>query len=378
MRIRKIDIVEVVVPARSGMINSEGRGTGLHKLIHGSKQAWTLQFDEISKHILVAECDDGTVGVGESLRACDIDVLTSMAESLVGHDVRSIRWQDLPLARTREYEGLEILVLDLIGKCSNMPVSQLLGGAYRDAVRVSAWSGHRTPADAAQLALDAMREGMGCIKFKCELGDDIAGIAAAIREACSENMQIIFDPNERLDEFRHALSTARALEQVGNVLCLEDPLPRWDLDAYRRLRDATTIPIAVHVALGYAQHGQKIEDVPLSFRGDASDMFNLSGGVVDFVRMAHIADAVHQPYWHGSEVDLGIMESAMVHAAAATRGCTIPSDIFGRRIREHDLLAEPLVIDQGAVRVPDGPGLGVQIDHAALNRYAISTTTVGG
>src|SRR5258708_6512897 len=80
------------------------------------------------------------------------------------------------------------------------------------------------------------------------------------------------------------------------------------------------------------------------------------------MRMSAVADLAHIPYWHGSEVDLGILEAAYVHSAAAAPGCTVPSDIFGRRIREHDLLATPLQLEGEWVQVPSGPGLGVELD----------------
>ena len=61
----------------------------------------------------------------------------------------------------------------------------------------------------------------------------------------------------------------------------------------------------------------------------------------------------------------------VVHVAAASKLCTLPSDIFGRLIREHDLLAEPLSFDgKGNFMVPTGPGLGVELDEKAVTRYA--------
>jgi len=76
------------------------------------------------------------------------------------------------------------------------------------------------------------------------------------------------------------------------------------------------------------------------------------------------------PFWHGSEVDLGLLEASYLHVAAASRLCTLPSDIFGRLIREHDLLTTPLEYDgDGHFLVPRGPGLGVELDEDAVERY---------
>ena len=58
--------------------------------------------------------------------------------------------------------------------------------------------------------------------------------------------------------------------------------------------------------------------------------------------------------WHGSGVDLGIIEALFLHVAAATKSMTRPSDLFGRTIREHNLITDALSAENGAVRVPAG------------------------
>ncbi|WP_127473937.1 mandelate racemase/muconate lactonizing enzyme family protein [Microbacterium sulfonylureivorans] len=376
MRIEQIELIEVQVPARAGAINSPSLDKPLHKLATGADAAWTRQFDEFPKVLLVATTEDGTVGYGESLRAPDMPTLRAMARGLAGRDVAALAWQNLPLAKNREYDGFELLVLDLLAKRAGLPLASLLGGSYRSEVPVSAWSGHRTPDEAAMIAERAQRNGATTLKLKCELDDDVVEIAAAVRERCGDGFSLIFDPNERFEELRHAVKIARGLERIGNVVCLEDPLPRWDLGAYAELRARTSIPIAIHVALGYLSHGQRISDVTSAIASRAADVFNFSAGIADFLRMAHIADAAGRPYWHGSEIDLGIMEAGAVHAAAASAGATLPSDIFGRLIRETDLLRTPLSITGSAVSVPEGPGLGVELDLDAVAAHELSRELV--
>lgn len=376
MKIQQIEIIDVVVPARSGVINSPSLDKGLHKMVSGADAAWTRQFDEFPKSLLVATTDDGTIGYGESLRDPDPQVLRTMAERLVGADVTSLRWQALPLAKVREYDAFELLVLDLLGKRAGLSVSALVGGALRDEVAVGAWSGHRTADDAGRVAAAAQSAGAKSLKLKCEVDDDVVGIAAAVRDACGPGFGLIFDPNERFHELRHAVRIAQGLEQIGNVICLEDPLPRWDLGAYAELRAKTEIPIAVHVALGYLSHGQRITDVTSAIAARAADVFNFSSGIADFLRMAHIADAAGRPYWHGSEIDLGIMEAGAVHVAAASAGATLPSDIFGRAVRKTDLLVTPLEFRGSTVAVPTGPGLGVELDLEQVAAYEIRRSVI--
>jgi muconate cycloisomerase len=104
---------------------------------------------------------------------------------------------------------------------------------------------------------------------------------------------------------------------------------------------------------------------------EAVDCFNFNSGIANLVRMADIADAAGIPCWHGSEVDLGILEAAYLHACAAARNCTLRSDILSELVREDDLILEPVRIQNGRAAVPQGPGLGVELDVRALEEFRV-------
>ena len=125
----------------------------------------------------------------------------------------------------------------------------------------------------------------------------------------------------------------------------------------------------LHVSLPYVQHGQRISDAVQAIRQQAVDGFNFNGGIADFQRLDHVAVAAGLPCWHGSEIDLGILEAMYLHCCAAAESCVWPSDIFGRLVRSHDLLAEPLKIDPPYAALPEGVGLGIELDKAALQEY---------
>jgi muconate cycloisomerase len=88
-----------------------------------------------------------------------------------------------------------------------------------------------------------------------------------------------------------------------------------------------------------------------------------------------VATVAGLPCWHGSEVDLGILEAMYVHSAAAAKSCIWPSDIFGRMIRSHDLLQEPLKFTPPFVELPKGLGLGVMPDMQAIRQYQVNEKT---
>ena len=75
MKIISISAREVMVPTHPGAIESEGLNKPLHKLPVGTKEAWTVQFDELSKVLLKMELEDGTIGWGELYRAHNLSLI---------------------------------------------------------------------------------------------------------------------------------------------------------------------------------------------------------------------------------------------------------------------------------------------------------------
>lgn len=372
MRIEEIEIIPVRVPAKPGSVDSDEIHDPLHMGAIGGKKGWTVQFDEVPKLIYLVHTDEGITGLGESYRGVAIDEARELANTLIGLDVMRLNLRDLPIPRGRAYDGFEVAIVDLMGKRLGVPAYQLFGGKYRERVLVSAWSGRRTLEDGVRVAREAYEAGFTSIKFKSNLLDDPPALCARIREECGPEFQVLFDPNQRWESPARARRFLVGLEEVGNVLAVEEPFPRWNLEWYRLLRERGSVPVVLHIHLPYVDQGQSVTDAIRAIKLDAVDYFNFGGGMADFQRLSMVADAAGLPYWHGSEVDLGILEASYLHIAAATAHCTLPSDIFGERIREDDLIEEPLRYDGAShFYVPEGPGLGVTIDREALKRYRI-------
>jgi muconate cycloisomerase len=231
------------------------------------------------------------------------------------------------------------------------------------------WTGRRTPIDAGRKAAEGKSRSFDCIKFKCNQHDDVATWAAEVRRQAGSDVQMIFDPNQRWGDYDSAAKQIRALKDGGfNILAIEDPIDRTNLEDFHRLRQFG-LPIVLHIALSYSAYGQRADDALRALQLDAVDGFNFNGSMAAFMRLADLAHLANKPCWHGSGVDLGILEAGYVHSAAASPYCTWPSDIFSRLVREHDLLREPLQFDGKFAIVPSEPGLGVELDEAALEHY---------
>jgi len=371
MRITAIEKLRVVVPAKPDTVNSAEVRDPMHMLVLEGRPAWQIQFDEIYKYIYRIKTDEGLEGIGESYRGVNPQVVDGIIGGLIGADPMKMNLRDLPIPWCREYDGFEAALFDLVGKKLDVPAYRLLGGAYRELVEVDYWTGRRTTPDAIRKAKEGEQAGFRGIKFKCNLEDDVVAWSEGVLEACGRQFHIVLDPNARFERPAEVLRFSRRLEAIGNIECLEDPVPRWNLRWYRLLREKTALPIALHVALPYIELGQMIQDTTKAIQLEAVDYFNFNCGIANFVRMADIADAAGIPCWHGSEVDLGILEASYLHACAAARNCTLRSDIFGELVRENDLIVEPLEIRDGRARVPQRPGLGVELDWAAVEKYRV-------
>lgn len=377
VKIQRIIIDEVVVPAKADSVNSPEMDHPLHMLPHGGKSAWTVQFDRIPKLVLRLETDTGVVGLGECYRGVPEKAVMGIASALVGEDLAKMNLQALPLPAGRLYDGFECAILDAVGKERNLPLSDLLGGRFREKVYCSYWAGHRTVSDAARKASEGAAKGFDCIKFKCASTDPVVDWCEAIRDTCGADFKVILDPNQRFEDLATARRLAGELAKVGNVLCLEDPIARWDLESLARLRTLSPLPIALHLAVPYNEMGyQHPTDILRALRLDACDYFNFNGGIFPVQRLATVAALARKPFWHGSEVDLGILEAAYVHTCAACEAATLPSDIFGELVREDDLIEKPLTFTGAQVAVPRGAGLGVELDLEALARYRTNSWTV--
>jgi muconate cycloisomerase len=367
-RIVRIVATEVIVPARPGTINSPGLDQPLHKLPVAGQSSWSVQFDELPKCILELYLDDGVGGLGELYRDHDWRVVENIANRLIGTELNDLPRQRLPIAHCREYDGFECAIWDAFAKRYGLPLVDLLGGQVQQKIRVGAWSGHRTLADIKPLATRFADSGYDCVKFKCDLADDVVGWCRSIAET-APLMRVILDPNERWETPTAARQRIEQLSRIGNVLCLEDPIPRWMLHEYAALKSHAAIPIVLHVSLPYIYHGQRVHDAIRAIQLSAVDGFNFNGGLVGFQQLDRIAWAAGLPCWHGSEIDLGVMEAMYLHQCAAAPSCTWPSDIFGRLIREHDLLIRPLGLKPPFAILPTGPGLGVELDGDAMRHY---------
>ena len=327
-------------------------------------------FDQVPKFILRVHTDAGIVGLGETHRMRGgpgseaATRLRQAAAAVCGTNVLDYDLRHLQLPVATDLSAFEIAFYDIVGKAVGWPMWRLLGGRARSRVPVHYWAGKGlTMPELRALAQRAVDLGFAGVKMKRSYP-----LLEALQtfHDVSPDLKITVDlMGSYPDEF---VPVAREWQAVGNVLCIEDPPPSRDaLDDYRRLREALDIPIAMHLHINDAGSRGMVDAIAAG----ACDVFNLgAGGTHDFLGRAHLAGEVGIPVWHGSAHELGVLDAAMLHACAAAPSCTYPSDILSHQ-REHSLLATPIEFADSHATVPDGPGLGVELDEDALQRYAV-------
>lgn len=108
-----------------------------------------------------------------------------------------------------------------------------------------------------------------------------------------------------------------------------------------------------------------------------ADGYNVAGQPsFGFLAAAGMVAASPAHCWHGSSLELGIIQLARLHACASAPACEMASDLSSIWVREHALLAEFPKVSDGTIPVPDRPGLGAELDEGALTRYRVAQWSV--
>jgi D-galactarolactone cycloisomerase len=280
--------------------------------------------------------------------------------------------------------AVEVAVWDLVGKALGTPLWQLLGGRS-PRLRAYASSGELLdPGERVERCLALLERGVGAVKLRFHRGDwrqDVE-VVSAVREAVGDRMAIMVDANQgwRMPGDREprwdlatAAACARALEPL-EVTWLEEPLRTDDPDGYAALRACTGLRLA---AGELVRSGAEARDLVVRGRIDVLQCDVLFvGGIGGCRRLAALAD-LHGAAWSPHTWSNGLGLLANLHAALAFSTAPyveVPYDPPAWSEERRDwLLPEPLAIAaDGTIAPPPGPGLGVELDLGALERYRVA------
>lgn len=339
--------------------------------------------------IVEVETDDGLIGLGEmggggeSAEA----VLRAMKSYLVGHDPARLEEMRFLIAnptaslynnRTQALAALEFACLDILGQKWGVPVCDILGGKLRDRVPFASYLFFRYPnaADGSGEARTVDQMVAHALELKTKYGFTSHKMKGgvfppeyemecyrAVAQALDGD-RFRFDPNG-VWSTETAIWFGQQIESIRNDY-LEDPV--FGMNGMRRVREKVRMPLATNtVVVNFEQLAANVLDT-------AVDVILLDttfwGGIRPCVRAAGVCETFQIGVAVHSSGELGIQLATMLHLGAVVPNLSFAADAHYHHLTDDIIEGGKLAYRDGAIEVPDGPGLGVRLDRDKLAEYS--------
>lgn len=356
MKISKVSHWMVRVPLTESIAWASGARTGATRLI------------------AKIETDAGIVGWGETI--CLIETVRAVFGRIVaplamgyavadverfGRHVLGAGYYHHKRAAVMAIAAMEMAMWDALGKQAGLPLYQLWGGCWRERVPASAYlflSDPRACADKAAWFLD---QGYGTFKAKIGFGERAdQALLEAVRKRIGD-APLRADVNGAW----YPGTAKRLLRRLADLdlAYVEQPLPLENLAGHAELRRSQSTPVALD------ESAYTLEDVAAIVREQAADVILLdpheAGGLWQTIKSAAIAEGFDLPVTLHSGAELGISQAAYVHLAASIPNMSIAIDTE-RAYLAGDVVRNPPELRDGSYCLPQGAGLGVEVDEAAI------------
>ncbi|MEZ4835801.1 MAG: mandelate racemase/muconate lactonizing enzyme family protein [Caldilineaceae bacterium] len=341
-----------------------------------------------NQHVIVRlETNDGAVGWGEMsdlshvpMYQFDIAELEKMLNQLLtGRDPRNLAKIEDDLIRFFPDEGhmysrsglvrqgVDLALHDLIGRVDGQPVYEILGGKMRDRIRVCYPIFRMRSVEEVDPNLDRVEE-------KLAEGFDLVRVYVGANEQADIDFLGKFTDRfkgrveiksldfSNLLEWRKSHRLIEIYGELAEFMLVESAAPRNDLDGSAEFRRRSRWPISEHVL--HIHHGWQ-----LLSRG-CVDILNVSpyllGGLRASLRLIALAESARAGVLIGTTQELNLGTAAVAHLGAAARVLDYPSDNTGPHLYLKDVVKSPLRYENSHIVVPEGPGLGLEVDEDLL------------
>ena len=265
--------------------------------------------------------------------------------------------------------AIEAAVLDAECRMDGVSLVERLGGLPRLVTAGVAVGIQPSIDQLLEVVAGYVAEGYRRVKLKIEPGNDI-GPVRAVREHFGNDLMLQVDANQA-----YSLSDSPILAKLDKfgLQLIEQPLPEDDLFGHARLAELIETPVCLDESITSLR--QAAEAITLG----ACSVINVKparvGGLMEAVRIHDLCLARGVDLWCGGMLETGIGRALNV-ALAALPGFTLPGDLSASaRYFERDL-TEPFVLENGGLRVPDGPGIGVSPLDDALAEFVTSREVI--
>lgn len=343
-----------------------------------------IETDEGITGISAASHHPGLISAGKS--EAEVAVEEFLSSSLIGKDPTKTDELIYYVRKARNAISnpwfVSTALWDIVGKKAGMPLYKLWGGVHDKLTAYASFGEVGTPEKRADDVKKLLKEGFKAVKLRIHsdtMEEDVAQVKA-VREKVGDKIEIMVDANQSFSlgergpkwDFRRALETARKLEKF-DVVWIEEPLAMYDFEGLAKLCDKTTIDIAG------GEFNKGLQEFRWMLEQGVYDVLqpdcNMSEGPFQLRKVAGMAESYNkwfEPHTWGN--GLGLV--ANLHLAASCPNCRYleyPYDPPSFTIDAYyAMLKEPIKVDsKGLVSVPQGAGLGVNLDRDAIENYRV-------
>ncbi|EGV40270.1 hypothetical protein CgS9114_08796 [Corynebacterium glutamicum S9114] len=310
---------------------------------------------------------------GESVETMKALVDGYLAPVLIGRAVSELAgiMADLErvVARARYAKAaVDVAMHDAWARSLNVPVRDLLGGTVRDRVDVT-WALGVLPLDVAVAEIEERIEEFGNRSFKLKMGagdpaEDTRRVAELAREV-GDRVSLRIDINARWDR-RTALHYLPILAEAG-VELFEQPTPADDLETLREITRRTNVSVMADESVWTPAEALAV------VKAQAADVIALKttkhGGLLESKKIAAIAEAGGLACHGATSLEGPIGTAASLQFVASTKAITYGTELFGPQLLKDTYIVQEFEYKDGQVAIPQGPGLGVDVDMDKVNFY---------
>lgn len=363
MKIERIRLYPVMIPRRTGIDNR-------HVIVRLDAAGDCTGWGEMSdlSHLPLYQMDLGNLEnalndllVGMDARElASIEMLMERAYTIEGH-----KYSRSGLVR----QGIDLALHDLLARRAGAPVYSLLGGALRDRFKVC-YPIFRMRSDAEiepNLERIAAMSASGHDLIRVYVGADVEvdlRFFERFSERFGDSVRIKSLDFSNLLDWRRSLAAIERYADLVDWMLIESPAPEEDQEGLAAFRRRSRWPVSEHV--NHLWHGWQL------LRGGCVDILNISpyvlGGIRPCLRAIALAEAAHAGVLIGTTQELNLGTAAVAQLGAVARVLDYPADNTGPELYRADVVREPLRYEQGHLLVPDGAGLGVEVDEALLEQ----------
>ena len=373
MKIQRVQLFPIAIPRQTGIAN---------------------------QHVIVKlETGDGAIGWGEMsdlshvpMYQFDLAELARMLNELLkGKDARNLVKIEDDLIRFYPDEGhmysrsglvrqgIDLALHDLIGRVDGAPVYQLLGGKLRDCMRVCYPIFRMRSVEEVGPNLDRVQEKLdaGFDLIRVYVGANLEADALFLGQFTDRfkgRVEIKSLDFSNLLDWRRTSMAIERFDELCDYMLVESAAPRNDIDGLVQFRRRSRRPSSEHVL--HIHHGWQL------LAAGAVDILNVSpyllGGLRASLRLIALAEAARASVLIGTTQELSLGTAAVAHLAAAARVLDYPGDNTGPQLYTDDVVKMPVQYVQSHLMVPEGPGLGIEIDEEKLTEMTANAAWTFG